>query len=279
MILIIDSGGTKLEWRFINSDGAVLQGKTTGFHPLFQEASELDAIFATIKSELPEVPVTIHYYGAGCIFPDQVAIIRKSVSGAFPNVSAHFESDLLAAARALCGHNEGIACILGTGSNSCYYDGLRIRADIPPLGYILGDEGSGVALGKRLIKAYCRKELSEPLQDAFFKRYKLRYSDIINKVYNDDSPNKFLAGFAKFLFDHQNDPVIYDLIKSAFIDFMEVLSGYDMIDRLPVHFTGSVAFYFNSILRQVLKDVGMTPGHIVEGPIAGLVLYHQQEIK
>ncbi len=279
MILVIDSGGTKLDWRAINDDGTIQQGQTQGFHPLFHKEKDLKTIVGLIRVELTSSPDFVYYYGTGFLSQDQNQIVENALLVAFENTHLEINNDLLAVARALCFNEKGIACILGTGSNSCYYNGKTIEKNIAPLGYILGDEGSGAAMGKKLLRAYSREMLTPEISLAFEKRFGFQ-SDLIKKVYGETNPNQYLASFAKFIFHHQNSPIIYELIRSTFKEFVEnVLLHYYSVQEYPIHFSGSIAFYFNGVLRQVLNDNQLTVGNIVEAPIAGLALYHQKQQK
>lgn len=280
MILIIDSGGTKLDWRAIKDEGTIEQGRTQGFHPLFHKEEDLRAIVDSIKGELKLPPDFIYYYGTGFLSQDQKQIVEDVFLAAFEDTRLEINNDLLAVARALCFNEKGIACILGTGSNSCYYNGTTIEKNIPPLGYVLGDEGSGAAMGKMLLREYSRGALTPEISLAFEKRFGLQSDQLIAKVYKEENPNQFLASFAKFIFHHQNSPVIYEIIRFTFKEFVEnILLEYNSVKEYPIHFSGSIAFYFNGLLRQVLNDYQLTVGNIVETPIAGLALFHQKQKK
>ena len=279
MTLVIDSGGTKLFWRHIKSDGSITQGVESGFHPLFGSKEDLQAIVVSIKDSVNEPINKIFYYGTGASTEAQINLIEEVFYSQFDSTQIEVNTDLLAVARALCNNRSGFACILGTGSNSCYYDGDSIQVNIPPLGYVLGDEGSGCALGKRLVKQFCRGNLPSEIASSFVKRYNLDKQDVIERVYTSSHPNQFLASFAKFLFHYLKTPFVHDLVKEEFSDFVEsVLKKYSNIDSLPIHFSGSIAFYFNGILRETLVENNLTVGNIVENPIAGLALFHQDEM-
>jgi N-acetylglucosamine kinase-like BadF-type ATPase len=187
--------------------------------------------------------------------------------------------DLLAAARALCGQEAGIACILGTGSNSCQYDGKEIVENVANLGWILADEGSGSCLGKQIVFDYFRKNMPETLATQFHARFPWTREEVLEKVYQQEKPSAFLASFAKFIFQHLKEPYCYKLVYKSFSDFYENnVMKYPDYKKLKVHFTGSIAFYFSDVLRQVANDKGITVKNILEGPIAGLTLYHQKDL-
>jgi glucosamine kinase len=276
MILIADSGSTKTDWRMIDRHGQVEQAKTMGFNPyqtsedtIFQEINE------KLKDKVPEIPGSIYFYGSGCAAPGNKAIVKRAISRVFPDSDITVEHDLLAAARALCGNEPGIACILGTGSNSCLYDGENIIENRTSLAFILGDEGSGAVMGKALVKKYLDEELPTHLAEKFKNRYHPTVEEILNKVYKEPFPNRYLAGFSKFLFDNLSDPFIYQMVYNNFNDFFEKnVLKYTNYQNHKVHFVGSVAFYYSNVLRQVANDKGITVKNILETPIAGLTLYH-----
>ena len=278
MILIAESGSTKTDWRMIAESGEISQAKTIGFNPYYQDS---DAIFQEIQATLlPQIIgniTEIHYYGTGITNDEKANVVITALQKVFPqatNIQAY--SDVVAAARALCEHAEGIACILGTGSNSCFYDGEKIAFQIPPLGFWLGDEGSGGYLGKQLVLSYLHKEMPEELREKFEKRFgKKDRLEILDNAYNQPFPNRYFAGFSKFLFDNRRHPFAYLLVYEAFGAFFEkYVLKYPQAKTQRVHFTGSVAFYYSDILRQAGSDKGITVGNILESPIAGLTLFH-----
>ena len=280
MILIADSGATKIEWRLIAADGTIKQASSEGYNPYVQEDDDLRR---GVKEHVLEV-VNGHtieqlaFYGAGCGSPEKNKHVASILAPFFPKATIEVNNDLLAAARALCGNEPGIACILGTGSNSCFYNGHEISAQVPSLGYVLGDEGSGANMGRKLLKAAARKRLPSALQEAFDKRFGLKEDDVLENVYKQRYPSRFLASFMKFLMHHINEPYVYALIYDSFTEFFEeIIKSYKDYEKYPVHFTGSVSFYYGNILRQVANDQGVTVKNIIEGPIAGLTLYHQQK--
>lgn len=278
MILIADSGATKTDWRIINSQGEIQQAKTIGLSPYYQTSESIAAeltqnLLPFVKEEVSE----IHFYGTGCAGEEPCAIVRRGLQDVFPSAQIiEVESDMLGAARGLCGHEAGIACILGTGSNNCLYNGRDIADKIPSLGFWLGDEGSGGYLGKNLVVAFLQKEMPDDLAVKFAKRYGLNREIVLENAYKQPFPNRYFAGFSKFLFDNRSHPFAYTLVYNAFGEF---LSKY--ICKLPdyqkykVHFVGSVAFYYSDILRRAAAEKGIVVGHIMETPIAGLTLYHR----
>jgi N-acetylglucosamine kinase-like BadF-type ATPase len=281
MILIADSGSTKTDWRVIDSHGQVSQAKTVGFNPYYQDTA---SIAETLRGELlPQLSTGIeqvYFYGTGVANTDKAATVTDALRSVFPEahlVQAH--SDMLGAARALCGTEAGIACILGTGSNTCFAEGGQIAFKIPSLGFWLGDEGSGGHLGKTLLLSYLHHELPADLVGRFEKRFpQAILENILESAYRKPFPNRYFATYSKFLFDYRSHPFVYQLIYNAFgLFFEKYIQKYPNFQQHKVHFTGSVAFYYSDILRQVAQDRGVAVKHVLETPIAGLTLYHQEK--
>lgn len=277
MILIADSGSSKTDWRMIKKDQTIGQAETKGYNPFYQSPDFLaHEIEVGLKPLIDEEVVSVYYYGTGCSSEQNQATIMKVFAHAFPGAVSEVNHDLLAAARALCGREGGIACILGTGSSSCLYDGKNIVMDRAGLGFLLGDEGSGSHMGKRLVADAMFDRVPEPLQQKFFDRAKLDRSGLLHRVYHGERPAQFLAQFTKFLFDHRDEAYCHELISNSFSEFFErSVMDFPGYRELKTHFTGSVAFYFSDILREVAAKKNITVKNIVQGPIAGLTLYHQ----
>jgi N-acetylglucosamine kinase-like BadF-type ATPase len=277
MILIADSGSTKTDWRIIDRHGNIHQAKTAGLNPYHQSSDEIAQVLD--QKLLPQLTVPIErvcFYGAGCANPAANQKAAGAIKSVFPQVEIEVASDLLAAARALCGHKPGIACILGTGANSCRYDGQVIVDSVPPLGYVLGDEGSGSYIGKELLNRFLKRDMPEPLRSQFAKRYALTTEVVLDRVYRQPQANTYLASFAKFAFHHLKHPYIMRMVYEGFGQFFERnVAKYEDYQRHKVHFTGSIAFYYSNVLRQVANDRGFSVQNIVESPIAGLTLFHQ----
>jgi N-acetylglucosamine kinase-like BadF-type ATPase len=280
MILIADSGASKTDWRMINGKGEIAQAQTIGFNPYYQPIEQFEKeVRESLLPQLKDEPKKIFYYGTGCSSDKNRQLVRSAFEKFFANTHIEVWHDLLAAARALCGSEEGIACILGTGANSCFYDGSKITDNVTSLGYLLGDEGSGAYLGKRIVGDYLRKDLPEKLWDQFKKRFPFEKEDILDRVYNQEMPSKFLGSFSHFIFQHLKEPYCYNLVYESFKLFFEKnIVKYDRHKEVKVHFVGSVAFYFSDILRQVANDTGVTVKNVLETPIAGLTLYHQKDL-
>ena len=280
MILIADSGASKTDWRMIAANGAIAQAQTIGLSPYYQDSASIAAELAENLVPLVPEPISeIYFYGTGCAGEEPCNVVRRGLQAVFESAQiVEVESDMLGAARGLCGHEAGIACILGTGSNNCLYDGRDIADKIPSLGFWLGDEGSGGYLGKTLVVAYLQKELPADLAEKFARRYGINREMVLEKAYKQPFPNRYFAGFSKFLFDNRNHPFAYQLISDAFAVFFDkYVCKYPNYQQQPVHFVGSVAFYYSDILRRVAKSKDVSLRNIMETPIAGLTLYHQAQ--
>lgn len=280
MIIIADSGGSKIDWRLLYNDGAIGQANGPGFNPYYQPVEDLFATIREIILPLARERVEkVFFYGAGVSSQKNQDTVQQAFLQFFPDAEIEIGWDLLAAARALCGHEPGIACIMGTGSNSCLYDGEKIVHNVANLGWILADEGSGAYIGKRIVVDYLRENMPKPLAEKFRQRYPFHREEILERVYQHEKPSAFLASFTRFIFQHLDDPYCHKLIYSSFSEFYENnVMKYENYKSLKVHFTGSIAFYFSDILRQVANDKGITVRNILEGPIAGLTLYHQADL-
>ncbi|MEL7005414.1 MAG: N-acetylglucosamine kinase [Bacteroidota bacterium] len=280
MILIADSGMTKTDWRLINQNGDIEQCRTAGINPNYMTPEAIQAIFeGELKPNVNGAFEKLHFYGAGCSSEHSHVVIRDAFREVYPNSEVEVQHDLIAAARALCGHQEGIACILGTGANSCLYDGKQIVDNIASVGYVMGDEGSGTWLGSQLLSAFMRRELPENIHQRLVKRFDLSNETIIENVYRKSTPAKYISGFSKFIFQNLKDPYLYLLVHRGFTLFFEKnINRYEGFQERQVHFTGSVAFYYANILRKVASEQGVALRNITENPIAGLTLYHQNSL-
>ncbi len=279
MILVADSGGSKTDWRLLKKDGTIGQAHTLGFNPYYQPIEHLhsmvkDALVPQVAAEPVE---KIFFYGSGVSSEKNQQLIKNTFLEFFPGAAIEIGWDLLAAARALCGREPGIACIIGTGSNTCLYDGEKITGNIANLGWILADEGSGTNIGRKFLVAYLREKLPTALAAQFKERFPFTREEFLERVYQQEKPSAFLASFMKFIFQHLKEPYCYKLVYDSFAElYEENVMRYPDYQNLKVHFTGSVAFYFSDVLRQVAIDKGITVKNILESPIAGLTLYHQR---
>lgn len=276
MILIADSGSTKTDWCVVLDGTPIKRIGTKGINPFFQSEEEIQqALTSSLLPQLPEGTInSVHFYGAGCTV-EKAPVLRRAIADSLPvigNIKAN--SDMLAAARGLCGHEAGIACILGTGSNSCFYDGEAIVSNISPLGFILGDEGSGAVLGKLLVGDILKNQLPPALKDAFLRQFDLTAPEIIDRVYRQPFPNRFLASLSPFIAQHLEEPGIHRLVLKSFIAFLRRnVMQYDY-GQYPVHFIGSVAHCYREILQEAAQETGISIGKILQSPMEGLIEYH-----
>ncbi len=280
MIIIADSGSSKIDWRLLQKDGVIGQASSTGFNPYYQPIEHLRKIIHEVIVPLASETVTnIYFYGTGVSSEKNQDVVRAVFLTYFPVAKVDIEWDLVAAARALCGQEAGIACILGTGSNSCLYDGKMITGQVANLGWILADEGSGTTIGRRFLFDYLRKKMPDTLAKYFQQRFPFTREEFLEKIYQSEKPSTFLATFSKFIFQHLKEPYCYQLVYDSFAEFYENnVMQYEGYRNLKVHFVGSIAFYYSDLLRQVANDKGITVKNILENPIAGLTLYHQKDV-
>lgn len=276
MRLIADSGSTKVDWRAILDDGTVKSIYTEGINPVFQTKDYIVDIFR--QKLLPELGAgvkEIYFYGAGVLSPEISQTLSDAFKEVFPDSVCYAASDILAAARALCGHEAGIACILGTGGNTSFYDGKEIVKGVKAGGFILGDEASGGVLGKKLVADFIKGLLPKEIEEEFVKRYDLDYPKIVAKVYKEPLPSRFLASFSPFINEFKSHPHIANLIRTSFDEFfVRNIYQYDY-KNYTVNIVGSIAHYYEDILREVAALRGVTIGKILKSPIDALVEYHK----
>ena len=276
MILIADSGSTKTHWCLVEKGKVVSEIFTDGINPFYQNELEIIALLdAQLIPNLPETTIEqIFFYGAGCSFPEKKILVSQALVRFFSNAMIEIQSDLLAAARSLFQHENGIACILGTGSNSCYYDGKEIVQNVSPLGFILGDEGSGAVLGKLLIADCLKNQLPEWLSEKMLDEYELTPALILENVYKKPFPNRFLAKFTPFLLEHIEEPSIFNLVYDSFDAFLVRNVMQYPLEDMEVGFVGSIAHYFHETLEIVASERGIIISEIVRNPVDGLVRFH-----
>ncbi len=277
-ILIADSGSTKTAW--IYTDGNTQKQFTTGgANPFF--LSTEDMIREWKKSSVDQLRgkvMQVYFYAAGVVNDEKAEVIKKALHKFFPDADVRVESDLLAAAHATLGTKSGIACILGTGSNSCLYNGKEIIAHVPPLGFILGDEGSGAVLGRQLVGDYLKKTMPEELRNQFQKSYPIEYGEFLNRVYRQEKPNKFLAGFVPFLKKNIQHSYCTELVEISFDSFISRnVAQYEGYENQPISFAGSVAYHFQEQLKSVFLKRNIKPGVIVKEPLINLMNHHLQQ--
>ncbi len=274
--LIADSGSTKTEWCLLKGNQRSIF-ITQGLSPYFVNRNQIENILrehvlpVAAKSAVKE----IYFYGTGCKNPVNIQMVKKAFNTIFPEAIISVDNDLSGAAKALCGNDKGIACILGTGSNSCYYNGKRIIKNSPGIGYILGDEGSGAYLGKKVIQHFLYNIFDEDLRARFDAKFVTNNNEILNAVYTQPLPNRYLASFAIFLADNRSHYMIENIIEDGLDDFFTThILKYKESRELPIHFTGSIAFGFKDILVEVCKNYQLHLGTVLKSPMEGLIKYH-----
>jgi len=276
--LICDSGSTKAEWCLLNGKFKKIV-TTQGLSPYFLTTQQIQQIIA--KELMPKIKNIrideVFFYGTGCSNPENIKSVKKAISLVFTKAKVAVDHDLMGAAKALCGSNKGIACILGTGSNSCFYNGKKIVKNSPGLGYVLGDEGSGAYLGKKVIQYFLYKTFDEDLMDRFNAKYATNSVDILNHVYKQPLPNRYLASFVPFLIENRGHYMIENIIEDAFNDFFfNHVYKYRESWQMPINFVGSVAFGFKDVLKEMCNAYELQLGIVIKKPMDGLIKYHSQ---
>ncbi len=276
MIIVADSGSTKTEWALINR-GQTRQVRTPGLNPFFNGPRLIEETVAghRLLAESRHTAKQIHFYGAGCGHKENIEAMGSALQQAFPQAQVHVHSDLLGAARGLFLEEKGIAGILGTGSNSGFYNGHRITQTTPTLGYILGDEGSGNHLGKMLLKAYFHHELPQALTNQFNQQYPDSSRSLLYELYHHPYPNRFLAEFTPFIQTHQQNPYLQNLLQKAFEAYLLLLQNhYPKALLNNIRLTGSVAWAFQEKLKATARQMEMQIDRVVASPMEGLLQYH-----
>lgn len=277
MILIADAGATKTDWRVIER-GEILQFKSDGFNPRSHSISTfVNSIPREIISRKNKIK-NVYYYGAALSDPAITSRLKGLLLAEFKHAEIFITTDLFGAARSLFGKEAGVACILGTGSAACFYDGFKITKRIPSLGYILGDEGSGFYLGKELLSRYLRGQLSEIIENKFNQEFgKISEEMVLHRIYQEPKANAYLAGFTSFVINNQSDPFLYQLAyRNIELFFQQYFRDFEEIKTKKIRFTGSVAYFLSNIIRKFATDHQLTIDLISQSPIAGLTLYHKE---
>jgi N-acetylglucosamine kinase-like BadF-type ATPase len=277
--LIADSGATKTDWCLIKGNEILKHYSGKGISPVFQTEDQIsNEIHNNVFPEFKEWNISkIHFYGSGCI-AENIPIVKNAIFKIFPIETIEVYSDLIAAAHSLCGHKPGIACILGTGSNSCEWDGNRIINQISPLGFILGDEGSGAYIGKKLIGDALKNQLTPGLKELLLDEYELTPSIIIDKVYRQPFPSRFLASLSPFISKHLDDESIRQIVINSFNDFFKRnIMQYNFSEK-SVNFVGSIAWYYSDILKETAQLNGIITGNILKSPMIGLIEYYSKTL-
>lgn len=277
--IIADSGSTKTDWVLLDENSNVIERvKTIGFNPYFQSSefifNEIEIGFRHLESVLDDI-TEVYYYGAGCSSKEKKRIISSALKSLFNNGIITVNHDLVAAARATLGSQDGIACIIGTGSNSCLWKNQEVVENIPSHGYIFGDEGSGSYLGIELVKLYLEDKLSPDLKVRFEKTFKLSKDQILNSTYKEKNPNVFLANFATFYTPYIDDPQLNEILIKGFEQFFEKrIIPYKDYKKYKLGFVGSIAYHFDEIIKKIADKYGLEIVHITKCPIDNLVEYH-----
>ena len=275
--LIADSGSTKTEWCLLNGNKKTIF-ITAGMSPYFLNGKQMQELLE--KNVMPKIKNIIvdeiYFYGTGCSNLQNLKIVKQALKNIFPDASIDINHDLLAAAKALCGNEKGVACILGTGSNSCYYNGKKIIKNSPGLGYVLGDEGSGAYLGKKVIQYYLYNTFDEDLRSRFDAKFVTNSAEILNAVYKEPLPNRYLASYAIFLAENRGHYMIENIIEDGLNDFFfQHICKYRESWTLPVHFVGSIANGFKDVLIELCKSYEFELGRVIKNPMEGLIRYHK----
>lgn len=277
MILIADSGSTKTDWILTDKNKNQTRYSTVGYNPYFIDSESIyDSILLTLAAQLDAAAVkTIFFYGAGCSTPENAGIVHKALSACFPNSEVFVKHDMLGAARALLGNSRGFAAIIGTGSNTCIYDGKEIEKNTDSLGYLLGDEGSGCYIGKKIIRDSMRGYLPPELHSKFNRTYQFSNAEIFNSIYNKPAPNRFLASFCRFADDNKEHTYIKIIVRESFDDFFKnLVCKYPGYEKFSFNCVGSVGFIFKDLLREVAGSYKMEIGKMISSPIEELANYH-----
>jgi N-acetylglucosamine kinase-like BadF-type ATPase len=283
LVLIADSGSTKTAWCLLSAKSKK-PIHTQGISPYFLSAEQITEVLK--KELLPSMPAgrgdiaEVHFYGTGLADPQNARLLKKILKGLFPGSSVHVTHDLMGAARALCGHAGGIACILGTGSGACYFNGKKITKSSPGLGFILGDEGSGALLGKKVLQYYLYHTFDETLYALFEQKYHTGRDAILEQVYKKPYPNRYLASYSYFLSENRGHFMVENILEDGLNEFFSRhVVSYTESRNHPVHFTGGAAWAYRDIIRALCGSYQLTPGNIIKAPIDGLIRYHTEELE
>ena len=271
--LIADSGSTKTEW-CLTGGKKKLHINTQGISPYFLSEQQIKYVLETELKH--QSPAEIFFYGTGCSNPDNIKIVSRAIKAVFKDAKVAVDHDLMGAAKALCGSDKGVACILGTGSNSCYFNGKKIIKNSPGLGYVLGDEGSGTYLGRKVIQYFLYNTFDPELMDRFNQKYNTNALEILDAVYKQPLPNRYLAGYAGFLVENRGHFMVENIIEDSFNDFFfNHIYKYRESWTLPIHFVGSVAHGFKDVLKDMCASYELQLGKVLKNPMEGLVRFHE----
>lgn len=277
-ILLADSGATKAEWCLL-TNGKKKSFFTPGLSPYFLTTEAIaDVVRQQVVPKLKNAALdAVYFYGTGCANPENAKSVKTALRRVFPKTTLQVATDLMAAARAVCGREKGIACILGTGSNSCYYNGRTVVKNSPGLGYVLGDEGSGAYLGKKVIQYFLYNTFDEDLRSRFDAKFVTTPVEILDNVYKKPLPNRYLATFAMFLAENRGHYMIENIIEDGLNDFFfQHLNKYNEVWKYPVNFVGSVAHGFKDVIQTLCASYEFELGRVLKNPMQGLVEYHRE---
>ena len=282
MIAIVDGGSTKCDWVILENSGKISQKtESIGFNPniinadLIPQEIEKNPHLFLIKNQLDY----IYFYGSGCGTVENALFVETQLQKVFPYAKVTVKEDLTAAAYAAYNGKPAIVCILGTGSNSCYFDGKSVRRDLPSLGFLIGDEGSGSAIGKHLVRRFFMKKLPQDLHQEFVETYHLTIEDAIKNMYHNPRANAYLAEFNKFVVQRKQHPYFQNMVFDEMKNFFEYqVLPYEEAREAEINFIGSIAYYYEDVLRAAAAELNLTVGHIVQKPIESLVEYHKKYI-
>ena len=282
MIAIVDGGSTKCDWVILENDGTeVLKTETVGFNPNITKpeliAIELEKNQALTK--FCDYLENIFFYGSGCGTPENRLIVEREIQKVFTNANIQVKEDLLAAAYAAYRGVPAIVCILGTGSNACYFDGENVKTELPSLGFLIGDEGSGSALGKQLVRHYFMKKLPPDLHQQFTEIYQLNIDDLLKNMYHNPRANAYLGEFNKFIAEHKSHSYFQNMVFDEMKNFLDYqVLPYPEAGEIEINFIGYIAYIYEDILRSAAAELNLTIGKVVQKPIESLVEYHKKYI-
>lgn len=277
MLLIADSGSTKIDWCLIDKKGEKTYFQTMGLNPynVSQETINKEIKNNISPRFLSKEYIKMFFYGSGCSTLQKKTLMQNIFQQYIPNSEIHIEDDLLGAARATCGKQHGLVAILGTGSNSCLFDGEKITDNIPSLGYVLCDEGAGTNIGKIVLRNYLRKQMPKHIHQQFAQKYPGEEADFLTQLYQGEKPNFYLASFAQFAITRQQDEYCRNIVAEAFHNFFLMqVTQYADYKKYPINVVGSVGYYAKDVLEEVAHHYGVSIGNVIKAPLESLITYH-----
>lgn len=280
MLLIADSGSTKIDWCLIDNGGEKTYFHSMGLNPYNVSQQTINKEIETniLPNLLTTENIQMFFYGSGCSTLQKKTFMQNIFNQYLINSEIHIEDDLLGAARALCGKQKGVVAILGTGSNSCLFDGEKIKENLPALGYVLCDEGAGTNIGKIVLRNYLRKQMPEHIQQQFAQQYPGEEADFLTKLYQREKPNYYLASFAKFVITRQNDEYCRNIIAEAFNNFFLMqVTQYTDYKKYCLNVVGSVGYYAKDVLIEVADNYGVKVNNVIQSPLESLINYHSTQ--